>query len=192
MQPNNLILSVIAIVAVVAAHGSAQHRDPKASAIAMPDFDSRIKAYAALRDKLGKGDASLDETSKPKEIVDAGQALAARIQAARATAKPGDIFTPGIQAQFKRLLNPEMKGTGGQNTRGIIKDEGPGRGGFPLAVNLAYPKDQPFGTVPPNILKTLPLLPEHIEYRFVDRHLILHDTRANLIIDFFPNAIPRT
>lgn len=192
MQPKNLILTVIGIVALVAAYGSAQPRDPNPSVIAMRDFDNRIKAYAALRDKLEKGDASVDETSKPKEIVDAGRALAARIQAARATAKRGDIFTPDIQAQFKRLLNPEMKGTGGQNTRGIMKDEGPGRGGFPLAVNHAYPKDQPFGTVPPNILETLPPLPEHVEYRFVDRHLILRDTQANLIIDFFPNAIPGT
>jgi len=191
MQPNNLILSVIGIVALVAAHGSAQHRDPNASVIAMPDFDSRIKAYAALRDGLEKGDAALDETSKPEQIVAAQQALAAKIQAARATAKRGDIFTPEIQARFKRLLNPEMKGVGGQNTRGIIKDEGPGRGGFPLAVNLAYPKNQPLGTVPANILATLPPLPEHIEYRFVDRHLILRDSRANLIIDFLPNAIPR-
>jgi hypothetical protein len=192
MQPKNLILGVIGIVALVAAYGSAQHRDPNASILAMPDFDNRIKAYAALRDKLEKGDAALDETSKPEQIVAAQQALAAKIKAARSTAKRGDIFTPGIQAQFKRLLNPEMKGTGGQNTRGIIKDEGPGRGGFPLAVNLAYPREQPFGTVPANILSALPPLPEHIEYRFVDRHLILRDTRANLIIDFLPNAIPRT
>ena len=192
MQPKNLILSVIGIVALVAAYGSAQHRDPNASVIAMRDFDSRIKAYATLRDRLETGAAELTESPTPEEIVAAEKALAAKIQAARATAKPGDIFTPGIQAQFKRLLNPEMKGTGGQNTRGIIKDEGPGHGGFPLAVNLAYPKDQPFGTVPANILSALPPLPEHIEYRFVDRHLILRDTRANLIIDFLPNAIPRT
>lgn len=180
------------MVALVAAHGSAQHRDPNASVMAMRDFDSRVKAYATLREDLEKGAAEIDESAKPDEIVAAAKALAAKIQAARSTAKRGDIFTPDTEAQFKRLLNPEMKGTGGQNTRGIIKDEGPGRGGFPLAVNLAYPKDQPLGTVPPNILSMLPPLPAHIEYRFVDRHLILRDTRANLIIDFLPNAIPRT
>lgn len=77
----------------------------------------------------------------------------------------------------------------GQNTRGSIKDEGPGAGGFPFKVNDVYPKEQPLGTVPPNILAALPVLPEDTEYRFIDRHLILHDARANLIIDYMPNAI---
>jgi hypothetical protein len=35
----------------------------------------------------------------------------------------------------------------------------------------------------------LPRLPADIEYRFVERHLILLDTRANLIVDRLPYAI---
>ena len=83
-----------------------------------------------------------------------------------------------------------MKGVRGQNTRGIIHDEGPGPGAFSFKVNHAYPKEQPLGPVPANILKTLPPLPENLEYRFVDNHLTLGDTRANLIVDYMPNAIP--
>ena len=46
--------------------------------------------------------------------------------------------------------------------------------------------------MPVNVLKALPKLPENqdIDYRFVGRHLILLDTRANMIIDYLPNAIP--
>ena len=44
-------------------------------------------------------------------------------------------------------------------------------------------------TVPPNILAALPKLPEDLEYRFVNRTMILLDTHANLIVDFVPNAI---
>jgi hypothetical protein len=44
--------------------------------------------------------------------------------------------------------------------------------------------------VPPNVLQALPKLPLDIEYRFVGKHLILRDARANLIIDYMLNAIP--
>jgi len=65
--------------------------------------------------------------------------------------------------------------------------EGPGE--FPFKVNGVYPKAQPLGSVPSNILATLPPLPEDLEYRFIEKHLILRDTRANLIVDYIPNAI---
>ena len=40
-----------------------------------------------------------------------------------------------------------------------------------------------------NFLLSLPQLPEDIQYRFVGKHLILYDAKANLIIDFMLNAI---
>ena len=57
-------------------------------------------------------------------------------------------------------------------------------------VNGPYPDKQPVATVPPNVLAALPQLPKDIEYRFIEKHLILRDARANLIIDYIPNAIP--
>ena len=156
---------------------------------ALEDFDKRVKAYAALRDDLERDGARPKESDHPQDIVAGEQALVAKIQAARATAKRGDMFPPVIEQRFRALLSPEMRGTRGQNTRGIIKDEGPGAGGFPFTVNGVYPKDQPLGSVPANILAVLPPLPENLEYRFIDRHLVLRDTRANLILDYIPNAI---
>jgi hypothetical protein len=43
--------------------------------------------------------------------------------------------------------------------------------------------------VPPNLLADLPKLPEDLEYRVIDRHLILRDVHANVIVDYVPNAI---
>lgn len=178
------------LVSGFVASGCAQRAGrPLPDGAALADFDRRVKAYAALRNELEKGAARLDETAKPEELVAAELALAARIRQARATAKRGDIFTPAVQARFRQLLNPEMRGVRGQNTRGIIRDEGPGPGAFSFKVNDAYPKEQPLGSVPATILATLPPLPEHLEYRFVDKHLILRDTRANLIVDYMPNAM---
>ena len=44
-------------------------------------------------------------------------------------------------------------------------------------------------TVPPNILAALPRLPEDLEFRFVNRHMILLDVHANIIVDYVVNAI---
>lgn len=151
------------------------------------DFNQRINAYAELRNKLEGGAARLQESRKPEEIAIAEKALGARIVEARATARRGDVFTPAIQRGFRALLNPQLRGLRGQNTRGIIMDENPGE--FAFKVNGVYPKKEPLGTIPPNILAALPPLPEDIEYRFINKHLILRDARANLIIDFIPNAI---
>ena len=86
--------------------------------------------------------------------------------------------------------NPEVIAARRSLPRGSIWDEGPGPGAFRLEVNSVYPKDQPLGTVPPNILKALPPLPEDLEYRFIYRHLAIRDQQANLIVDFMPAAIP--
>ena len=181
---------LVSLFAVGLGYGQQESGPAPPDGQAIADFDRRVKAYAAIRDELETGAGKLDETATPENIVAAEQALGARMRAVRATAKRGDIFTAAIQARFRRILNPEMRGIAGQNTRGIIRDEGPGPDAFAFKVNGTYPKDQPLGSVPTNILQALPPLPENIEYRFIDKHLILRDTRANLVIDYMPNAIP--
>jgi hypothetical protein len=46
--------------------------------------------------------------------------------------------------------------------------------------------------MPPNVLESLPTLPKNkdLEYRFVGRHMILRDGRADLIIDYIQNVVP--
>ena len=40
-----------------------------------------------------------------------------------------------------------------------------------------------------NVLANLPMLPKELEYRIINKHLLLVDADANLILDFIPNAI---
>jgi hypothetical protein len=35
------------------------------------------------------------------------------------------------------------------------------------------------------------MLPDDLEYRIVDRHLILRDRDANLVLDILSNVLPR-
>lgn len=68
-----------------------------------------------------------------------------------------------------------------------IRDDNPGE--FFYDINATYPKREPHSTVPPSVLAALPGLPDDVMYRFLDRDLILHDTRANVILDRIENAI---
>lgn len=59
-----------------------------------------------------------------------------------------------------------------------------------VKVNAKYPEAQPLPTVPANLLLNLPPLPEPLEYRIVEKRLILLDSAADLVVDYVPNAIP--
>jgi hypothetical protein len=149
------------------------------------DFKMRVEKYDQLRKKADDSAPPLKESKSAAKIKDGQQGLAERIGAARVGVKPGEIFTPEIAAAFRRLLRPEAKQ---QETKEAMKDDKPVVVSF--KVNGPYPDKQPVATVPVNILAALPELPKDIEYRFVDKHLILRDARANLIIDYMLNAIP--
>src|SRR5688572_3524634 len=165
--------------------------DPKVNpdAAAMADFKSRVEGYADLHKKLAKDDAEPEKNSTPTEINTAKTALAAKIKAARADAKQGDIFTPSIRPVFRRLLAPELKGEEGRDAKAVLKDDAPAPGSVPFKVNAKYPENQPRPSVPANLLITLPSLPAPLEYRVVGQHLLLLDTEADLIVDYILNAI---
>ena len=156
---------------------------------AMAEFKSRVDAYADLHKRLARGDAKQKETDDPAEIRQRTEALTAKVQAARAEAKQGDIFTPEIRPVFRRLLAPKLQGAEGRDVKQVIKDDGPAPGTVPFKVNARYPEGQPLPTVPANVLITLPPLPEPLEYRIVGQHLLLLDTSADLIVDYILNAI---
>jgi hypothetical protein len=147
------------------------------------DFSARVWTYFELRSTLEKGLPALTVTDDPAEIRSAELALAQKIRVARAGAKQGEIFTPAISVEFRKVLLLEMNA----NIWATIMDENPGE--FSYDINDTYPKRKPLSTMPFDILVRLPRLPEDIEYRFVGRHLILHDTRANVILDRLPCAI---
>ncbi len=150
------------------------------------DFHTRIADYFDLRTELEKGLPALTVTLDPAEIARSEHALAKRIRHVRARAKQGEILTPAISAEFRRVLLLEMNAS----TWAAIMDDNPGV--FSRHINRTYPKKRPLSTVPPNILAVLPSLPADIQYRFLGRDLILHDTRANIILDRMPYAIQCT
>jgi hypothetical protein len=160
---------------------------PNPDAVTQLDFKARVDAYVALRDRVAKETAPLKETENAAAIKSRQDSFGKRIAAARANAKPGDIFTPEIRARFRKLLAPELKGEDGRDAKEIVKDDAPVNISF--KVNAPYPHGAALPTVPVNLLLNLPPLPKQVEYRIIDKHLILRDTEANIIVDYIPNAI---
>lgn len=187
-----LTLGLVGVVAagVVAesTRSGAQKQEANPDALVLVDYNRRIKQYLDLRKPLKDAAPPLKETNDPAKLTAAQQGLANKLREARRNARPGDIFTPEIRKVFRKLLYPEVKGPEGRATRTAIKDDAPAEH-VRLQVNAMYPKTAPLPTVPPNILANLPQLPEDLEYRVVEKHLILRDTQANIIVDFIPNAI---
>ena len=157
----------------------------------MAEFTEKVNAYNKLRGDLAKDSPPLKETTDPAQIAHAEKALAAKIRTARASAKRGDIFTPATEAMFRRMIRPPMtKGPDAAENKAIVKEDAPKPGEIPFKVNGEYPKEAPLSTVPPDVLKALPPLPENLQYRIVGKHLILLCTQGNVIVDYMLNAIP--
>ena len=91
-----------------------------------------------------------------------------------------------------------VQGTSGKTVKADVKEElrenteeQKEEGGKPvvLKVNAMYPPDTPLPSTPPQVLRSLPKLPEQLEYRIVGKTLIIRDVEANIIVDFVPNAL---
>ncbi len=165
---------------------SAAQTNPNAPAVAT--FVERVNQYAALHKKLEDTLPKLPVKATPQQIDRNERALGAKIQAARRTAKRGDLFTPEMTAFVKSLMAQVFGGPDGQKLRNSIMDENVKE--LPLRVNQRFPDVIPISTMPPAILKALPELPEQIQYRFVASQFVLLDTHSHLVADFIPAVLP--
>ena len=152
--------------------GSSAAKPPAKAEVAMSpaifkDFQERLTRYVELQRGVEKSTPPQQQTSDPSRIELAQKALGAKVRDLRKDAKQGDIFTPQIAAEFKRLINPELTGEEGGDARAVLADDAPKPGEVPLKINADYPSGVLLPTVPSTILQALPTLPEDVEYRIV-------------------------
>lgn len=145
-------------------------------------FNARAREYAALRSRLEVGLPPLQVTLDADEIERFERRLTSRMRHARGSRRY-QVFVPAMEGQIKKLLARQADPA----TIAAIAHDGPGE--FDVDVNDTYSKELSLSTMPVKILLLLPELPPDMEYRFVGRHLILRDVRANMIIDEIPYAL---
>jgi hypothetical protein len=163
-----------------------------ADAQALATMNDRLKQYVELHNKLEEKLPKLPKDATPQQIDKNQRALEKLVREARATAKPGDIFTPEARPVIKRLLATVFGGPDGKQLKASIMDENPVEPAtIKLTVNARYPDIVPLTSVPPQVLQTLPKLTEDLEYRFVGDWLILLDTHAHVVADYIDDALPK-
>ena len=151
------------------------------------EFFDRVRAYMTIHNAAESRVPSLKETSDPVKVSKREQALADEIRVERAGAHQGDVFSPAAAKEIGEIVADDFHRRPTKDQKAILV-EVPMK--VPPAINTAYPTTLPLATVPPALLLKLPTLPEELEYRFMGRHLILRDIKANLIVDLIPDAVP--
>jgi hypothetical protein len=153
-------------------------------------FAARVQQYVKLQKAVEASLPALKPTKEVTRIDEHQHALARKIAQARSSARQGDIFTDEVTRQVRRIIRAEFQGPEGQLARKTIRPDDPSKVVVRLHVNDIYPESMPLTTTPPTLLSKLPQLPPELAYRIVGRDLTLKDTKAGLIVDLIPNAIP--
>lgn len=166
---------------------AAQKAPVNAHAATIAEFVKRVDAYVALHKKLESTLPDLPKQTTPAQIDAHQRAMATLIQGARKDAKQGDLFTREMQVLVRSLLRPVFRGKAGLQIKAEILDK-EFTGNVKLAVNGRYPDEVPLSTVPPQVLTSLPKMPEELEYRFIRDNLILLDPHAHIIADYVERA----
>jgi|HubBroStandDraft_6_1064221.scaffolds.fasta_scaffold1040344_2 hypothetical protein len=152
--------------------------DPNAAIV--QDFQKRVAGYLQLRKSIESNLPKLKATSSQEKISHHGVELRHAVREARKDAQPGEVFTPEISAEIRRLIAIAMH-PDGPEIRQSLRSAEPVQ--LHLAINEKYPDGVPLQTTPPSLLENLPALPPEIEYRITGQDLVLLDAKANLVID---------
>ena len=173
---------------VTAAAPIPQQAKPPVNAYAqsVAEFKKRVDAYLELRQAITKKHPEVKETGDPIKIHDREVALGKAIAMARPNAKAGDIFGP-VSIYLLKIVEDDWNSRRPADQKAILSELPKG---LILKVNQPYPSNIPLASVPSKLLAQLPTLPEEMEYRLVDRRLLLRDRDANVIADVLVGTEP--
>ena len=157
-----------------------------AHAQAMVEFKKRVDGYLKLRKAVTQKYPEVKETGNPAKIHEREVNLGKGIAMARANAKAGDLFGP-VSRQLLTIVENDWNSRSPADQKAILSELPKG---LMLKVNQPYPPSIPLASAPPTLLAQLPMLPEELEYRLVDRRLLLRDRDANVIVDVLVGAEP--
>jgi hypothetical protein len=170
----------------------------------LDDFYDEIQEYVRDRQKAVSVVPPLPANATAEQIATRQKAFAQAILKYRHGSKQGEIFKKDVEAAFRHVFQEAFASPEGPAMLNEIRSGNPRVEGVPnprnpmqettknvrVGVNVAYPDDAPFSSVPPGLLLKIPVLPEQVRYRFIGRTLIIRDTEANVILDFIRDIVP--
>jgi hypothetical protein len=189
-----LYLTLALSASTTAQTAAGQNQDPKAGLSAQDKravkaFEKRVQEYVKLRGRVEGRMPKISKDATPEQIEAHKATFQERVRAARAGAKPGQLFRPDIAAFIRATIKDEFKGQERKELRKDVLVEADTKA-VPLRVNYPYPESQELLEMPPPLLLRLPQLPKQVRYRFVGRNMLLVDRENGLILDYILDALP--
>lgn len=157
---------------------------------ALATFLERVDAYTKLRKEVAASLPALDKDADVLAITARQRTLGDHITKARGSAREGDLFVAPARTHIKQQITSLLSGVKGAERLAAIEEERSERR-LAARVNARYLDGVPVSMVPPDILSALPRLPREVEYHFLERHLILLDGDARIILDVLRDVLPR-
>jgi hypothetical protein len=185
-----LVAFSLAAAGVLAGQDAARNKEQTDDAAALNEFTGRVEEYLKLRKTIEKQLPAMKSKEELPEMIAAHQqALARKIREARPHAKPGDIFTRAAREAFRHVIRSVFQDPPTATARATIRQRKTVKE-VPLRVNGIYPDAVAETTFPSALLQKLPTLPDELAYRIMGRDLVLVDSKANLVVDLFHEALP--
>jgi hypothetical protein len=167
---------------------SAPPAPPKGDAqgAALQEFQNRLNGYVELRTKLAHDLRPLKPTANAAELTARQDSLAAAIRQTRKNARMGDLIPAPVADVLRRTIQNDFKSRSPETRKAAVSEV---TDGIIPVINRPFPARAALPTIPPLLLAKLPLLPDNLQYRFLDRHLVILDGDTELIIDYVPNVL---
>jgi hypothetical protein len=180
-----------AIVASATVHAQLQPMAPTPlEERAIEQFDRAIDDYVALHRRMERSLPPARVFNDAEDMFGAADALRQAIVGARPNAHRADVFTPLVSQVFRARLLRAIRWYK-HDPADILADNQAERLPETPIPDINKPFPWALGAaVWPTLLRVLPELSEELEYRFVDRDLVLIDVQANLVVDILVDALP--
>ncbi len=150
-------------------------------------FDRRLREYLQLRQSLAETIGPLESTDSAAELATRQAALTTAIQQARRDAAPGNLVPAPVADEMRAIVRRDLAERA-LPIHDASDEETPDH--VTLAINRAYPPEAALPTVPPLLLAKLPKLPDNLQYRLVERDLVILDGDTQLVVDIVTGVVP--
>lgn len=153
-------------------------------------FDLGINQYVRLHRRLERSLPPEHLFADSEDMSLITDALHAALIDARPQAREGAIFTAAVAHVLSARLERAIDRLGRTPAEVWIAMNRGYMSGVPeIRVNDRFPAIR-YARVWPTLLAALPALPDELEYRVVDRDLVLVDVHADLVVDVLKDALP--
>lgn len=154
-------------------------------------FQSAVGEYMALREVVKRTIPPLEITPDAENIRAASNAIAEGILRARPSATEGDIFNADVAELLRLRIGASIRKPG-CDVAEIVAAQRDDDDVPPPQRPLVHDRlDWGWGSFMPwCVLRVLPLVPDELQFRFVEHDLVLVDIDAGLVVDVLPNALP--